>query len=274
VLVLASEKNMKVNQVVGEHAKGMRAKKYARKPTGTIAPKKPEAPKASDKQGVAEVSQQTLQSYRKKAAKEKNDAMDIVNRDDVDDATWAKNVNKASKRKDGIAAANKRLGLEEGVFGLSAKEKGKIQYVTAKISDIPGNWDHKNQTYTEQGLKDLKSVMKNEKYLKYALSLTADDYEADVGEDATITRADQSGTEITDNDTKVKTVIPPEMKAALAPDAENPNEYDLNTTAVAPGAQQDPNQPPKVGSKVEIKKTAESLDDELLEKIRTIAGLR
>jgi hypothetical protein len=66
-------------------------------------------------QGVAEVSQQTLQSYRKKAAKEKNDAMDIVNRDDVDDATWAKNVNKASQRKDGIAAANKRLGVAERV---------------------------------------------------------------------------------------------------------------------------------------------------------------
>jgi hypothetical protein len=81
-------------------------------------------------QGVAEVSQQTLQSYRKKAAKEKNDAMDIVNRDDVDDATWAKNVNKASKRKDGINAANKRLGVGEGlsftdyVNLAEAKQKG------------------------------------------------------------------------------------------------------------------------------------------------------
>jgi hypothetical protein len=72
--------------------------------------------------------------------------------------------------------------VEEGVFGLSAKEKGMIQHVTAKISDIPGNWDHKNQTYTEQGLKDLKSVMKNEKYLKYALSLTADDFDESVEE--------------------------------------------------------------------------------------------
>ena len=32
---------MKVNQIVGEHAKGMRAKIYANKPKNTIAPKKP-----------------------------------------------------------------------------------------------------------------------------------------------------------------------------------------------------------------------------------------
>ena len=51
--------------------------------------------------------------------------------------------------------------------------------VTAKISDIPGNWDHKNQTFTDRGLQDLKSVMKNEKYLKYALSLTSKDYDAE-----------------------------------------------------------------------------------------------
>jgi hypothetical protein len=67
------------------------------------------------KQGVAEVSQQTLQSYRKKAAKQKSDALDVADRPDTDDATWVKNINIASKRKDGIAAANKRLGVAEGV---------------------------------------------------------------------------------------------------------------------------------------------------------------
>ena len=65
------------------------------------------------KQGVAEVSQQTLQSYRKRAAKQKNDALDVADRPDTDDATWVKNMNIASKRKDGIAAANKRLGVAE-----------------------------------------------------------------------------------------------------------------------------------------------------------------
>lgn len=39
---------MKVKQIVGEHTKGMRAKIYARKPTNTIGPKKPEAPKKQD----------------------------------------------------------------------------------------------------------------------------------------------------------------------------------------------------------------------------------
>ena len=66
-------------------------------------------------QGVAEVSQQTLQSYRKRAAKQKNDALDVADRPDTDDATWVKNMNIASKRKDGIAAANKRLGVAEGL---------------------------------------------------------------------------------------------------------------------------------------------------------------
>jgi len=87
-------------------------------------------------QGMAEVSQQTLQSYRKKAAKEKNDAMDIVNRDDVDDATWAKNVNKASQRKDGIAAANKRLGVAE-------VSKATIDRYVTKASDAHGDADFK-----------------------------------------------------------------------------------------------------------------------------------
>jgi hypothetical protein len=68
---------------------------------------------AKQKSGVAEVSQQTLQSYRKKAAKQKSDALDVADRPDTDDATWVKNINIASKRKDGIAAANKRLGVAE-----------------------------------------------------------------------------------------------------------------------------------------------------------------
>lgn len=45
---------MKVNQIVGEHKKGMRAKKYARKPFNTIGPKKPEPPKAPDETTVGE----------------------------------------------------------------------------------------------------------------------------------------------------------------------------------------------------------------------------
>lgn len=39
---------MKVNQIVGEHKKGMRAKIYARKPINAIGPKKPEQPIGED----------------------------------------------------------------------------------------------------------------------------------------------------------------------------------------------------------------------------------
>jgi len=44
VLVLALENKMKLKQVVGEHKKGFRAKKYAQKPKAYIEPVKPKAP--------------------------------------------------------------------------------------------------------------------------------------------------------------------------------------------------------------------------------------
>lgn len=103
----------------------------------------------------------------------------------------------------------------------------------------------------------------------------ADD-EKKVKEDATITKSDPTnGTEVTDTATGVKTILPPDKAAALVPDAEKPGEFDLNTQSVAPSGTATGTTPqtPKVGSKVQIK-TAESLDDELLEKMRTIAGLR
>jgi hypothetical protein len=71
-------------------------------------------------QGVAEgsleeVSQQTLQSYRKKASAQKRAADDVVS-GDADDETWKKNVSLSAKRRQGIDAANKRLGVAEGSF--------------------------------------------------------------------------------------------------------------------------------------------------------------
>lgn len=69
--------------------------------------------------------------------------------------------------------------VEEGIFGLSTKEKGRVQDITSEISDIPGNWDFKTQTFTDSGLEQLKDALKNNsKYIKYALKLTAKDYEA------------------------------------------------------------------------------------------------
>lgn len=202
MLVLALENTMKVNQVVGEHAKGMRAKKYARKPVNPVAPKKPEG----TKKAVAPQSAEKV------------------------DEGYPKHQDMS-----GIPTEKLQAYLDKYKAHPVYGEARQVQRVRAELQRRAGD---------------------------------------DVDEDATITKADQSGTEITDTETKVKTVIPPEMSAALAPDATNPNEYDLNTAAVAPGAGDNLAQGPKVGSRVEIKKTAESLDDDLLEKIRMIAGLR
>jgi len=78
---------------------------------------------------------------------------------------------------------SKEQGVAEGMFGLSDKEKGSIMNVVEKLSDIPGMWDHKAQTFTDQGMEKLESVLKNnKKYIKYAVNLTADDFEADLEE--------------------------------------------------------------------------------------------
>ncbi len=62
---------------------------------------------------------------------------------------------------------------------ISPEIKGKIQNIVSDLSDIPGMWDHKEQTFTPNGLDKLKSILKQPKYIKYALTLTADDYEAE-----------------------------------------------------------------------------------------------
>ena len=48
------------------------------------------------------------------------------------------------------------------------------------MSDIPGYWDSQRDTFTPYGVEALASSLKNNKqYIKYALSLTSDDYFAD-----------------------------------------------------------------------------------------------
>jgi hypothetical protein len=72
-------------------------------------------------------------------------------------------------------------GVAEGMFGIDSKTKGAIQNVVAKLSDIPGMWDHAAQTFTDEGMDKLKAVLKNNpKYIKYAVNLTADDFDADL----------------------------------------------------------------------------------------------
>jgi RNA polymerase sigma factor (sigma-70 family) len=84
---------------------------------------------------------------------------------------------------------NTDIGVAEGMFGIDSKTKGAIQNVVSKLSDIPGMWDHAAQTFTDEGMDKLKSVLKNNtKHIKYAVNLTADDYEAENIEEQTYDR--------------------------------------------------------------------------------------
>jgi hypothetical protein len=65
-------------------------------------------------------------------------------------------------------------GVAEGMFGIDSKTKGAIQNVVSQLSDIPGMWDHKEQTFTPEGIKKLAEVLKhNHKHLKYASKLNS-----------------------------------------------------------------------------------------------------
>jgi hypothetical protein len=75
---------------------------------------------------------------------------------------------------------HKGKGVAEGFFGIDDSIKGKIQNIVSQLSDIPGMWDHQGQTFTDSGMDKLKTALKNNpKYIKYAVNLRADDYEAD-----------------------------------------------------------------------------------------------
>jgi hypothetical protein len=65
--------------------------------------------------------------------------------------------------------------VKEGMFGLDEKIKAKIQNIAVEISDIPGYWDWKRDTFTPYGILALEEALGDKKYVKYALSLTADD---------------------------------------------------------------------------------------------------
>lgn len=51
---------------------------------------------------------------------------------------------------------------------LTAKQKALITIAAEDISDIPGNWDFKKDTFTDKGWKELAKKLNNNKYLKYA----------------------------------------------------------------------------------------------------------
>ena len=82
-------------------------------------------------------------------------------------------------------------------------------------------------------------------------------------EDAKITKSDQQGVEIT-ADSGIKTVLPADKATALAPDPQNPNEYDLNPAAVNPGSNGSTGPtPPKIGASVEMKTAEDGAEPEV-----------
>ena len=90
-------------------------------------------------------------------------------------------VEKAQELLDKMNGEVEEPSVAEGLFGIDSKTKGAIQNVVAKLSDIPGMWDFNADTFTDAGMDKLKSVLKdNPKHIKYALNLTADDFDADL----------------------------------------------------------------------------------------------
>ncbi len=80
----------------------------------------------------------------------------------------------------GYKSHKKEESVAEGMFGIDDKIKGRIQNIVSDLSDIPGMWNHKAQTFTDAGMDKLKTVLKNNpKYIKYALNLDYRDYEAE-----------------------------------------------------------------------------------------------
>ena len=103
-------------------------------------------------------------------------------------------------------------GVAEGLFGIEDKIKGRIQNIISDLSDIPGMWDHKRQTFTDTGMEKLKSALKNNpKYIKYALNLTYKDYEAEDVAEGSVTKKPQPY-----NDPNWAKKLPKEKLNALA----------------------------------------------------------
>jgi len=93
------------------------------------------------------------------------------------------NAGELNRLKQQLKDIRSQQDVAEGFFSIDDKIKGKIQNIVSDLSDIPGMWDHKAQTFTDAGMDKLKVVLKNNpKYIKYAINLTADDFDESVEE--------------------------------------------------------------------------------------------
>lgn len=115
--------------------------------------------------------------YQKSTDAEKKHLQDLIKKG------MAKEAWKLVQDKTGVKLVGKEFHEETELaefFGISAKDKGHIQHVASQVSDVPGHWDHKKQTFTDKGHAELhKRLNGNQKHIKYAKSLTHKDYEAE-----------------------------------------------------------------------------------------------
>jgi hypothetical protein len=164
----------------------------------------PVDPASLSEQGVAEADKHSMlgKIQRHQELKKKVDTSfaDIGKAQKAGDHSTAskafrKHERYANLERPGTWTKSKEQGVAEGsafdkwadervasqLHKLIAPEiKGKIQNIVSRLSDEYGMWDHKAQTFTPDGLEHLKSILKfNDKYIKYALSLTSRDFEAE-----------------------------------------------------------------------------------------------
>ncbi len=115
--------------------------------------------------------------YQKSTDAEKKHLQDLIKKG------MSKEAWKLVQDKTGVKLVGKEFHEETELtefFGISAKDKGHIQHVASQVSDVPGHWDHKKQTFTDKGHAELhKRLNGNQKHIKYAKSLTHKDYEAE-----------------------------------------------------------------------------------------------
>ena len=164
-------KNASLAGKAGQHKDKKKAEKQ-----GDVKHKKEIATMES---ALNELSSEKLAQYKKAAGADAKKADANGNYSQGDKRF--KGINKATNKQfDNDLKKHKEQGVAEGLFGIDDKIKGRIQNVVSDLSDIPGMWDHKAQTFTDAGMEKLKSALKNNpKYIKYALNLTYKDYEAE-----------------------------------------------------------------------------------------------
>lgn len=115
---------------------------------------------------LTEISFNLANRARKKAEDENMDLDDL--RDKPLGHTEKQRVKFQKYVDNKILQQEKDKSISNLLGMLTAKQKSLITIAAEDISDIPGNWDFKKDTFTDKGWKELAKKLNNNKYLKYA----------------------------------------------------------------------------------------------------------